>query len=236
MEKISEEKLLENLRQLKSRPDKQWQMKTRERLQIFSGQDVTGYQNPRMHKHTLFYFLSLNFMQTKRKILVIAATTVLVLGSVGGVTVFAADAARPGDVLFGLDKALENVSRSTITDKQQKLDFEAAILKERESELESIKQSGASTDDANEEVNEQEDRITEVENEVEDSNDLNSTGTPKATELPEGTEKPEGTERPESTERPEASEKPESENEKENSGSTRTPEATERPEPSEIED
>jgi len=159
MKQMTDDKLIKTIKALKVKPDKAWQEVTLKKLQVISGSDVTASNNSRNQGRELFNFLFFFKMQAKYKLLVYAATTIVAVTVLGGVTVYAANNSAPGDFFFGLDKGIENVERSLITDPTKKLEYELARLQERLQELERSNETN--------EYQEQYNRVTELENEQE---------------------------------------------------------------------
>lgn len=120
-----------------------------------------------------------------RGVVIAVAAVLAVLLFAGGGTIYAADASAPGDPLFGVDKAIENVQRSLTTDPVSEADLELDILDERMEELEEAEgavEEAEGTEDteddqeaeddfdaAVEEVEEQEDMVDEEMEEFEDA-------------------------------------------------------------------
>lgn len=76
------------------------------------------------------------------KISLIGTALLVVLAMAGGVLVSAADAAAPGDLLYGVDRGLENIGMSLANNSQQVMDLQAGIAAERLEELDRVMQRG----------------------------------------------------------------------------------------------
>lgn len=119
------QKLTDNLRRIDIEPSKKWQDNTLALLKLNT--DLETNTNPK----TIFNFLQYNFMGT-----IITVITAFLL-AVGG-TAYAADSANPGDLLYPVDKLMEQVQRGLTLDTQAKVQFELQLMKERVSELEAV--------------------------------------------------------------------------------------------------
>lgn len=142
-------------------PSPEWVVKTRNNLIDRINADSKSAQ---------INFLTKVYMNTK----VFAASALAVVVAVSGVglaTVSAAKVSKPGDFLFGLSKAIENVQRSTLTNSNDKLAFEKELLVERLNELNDLKNSKDSVKIALglKEVSEQQDNLKKVEDNCTDA-------------------------------------------------------------------
>ena len=133
---MKEKELINKLNKYQPQPDKVWQDGTLNILKSLP-EIVTNKNESRISFINLFYFLYQNIMNLKLKLGVVIALSVALIGG-SFVTVYASNDANPGDFLFPLDKALEQVERSIITDPIAKAEFEIKVMDERISELEKL--------------------------------------------------------------------------------------------------
>ena len=135
MDQISDKKLNKVFKALRVRPDKAFYESTLRKLWEVFNENVTAESDLRNQGKKQFNLLFFFNMQAKYRVLIYLAVSVLVGLALGGVTVYAANNSAPGDFLFGLDKAIENLERGTISAPDQKLAYELARLQERLQEL-----------------------------------------------------------------------------------------------------
>ena len=152
MKQIEEKDIQTILTSIDITPDAHWVKNTRE--QIISKMNVLD-QNPKQ-----FNFLHIFYMRTK-VVAVSVIAAVVVIASVGAVTVQAAKGSKAGDFLFGLDKSIENFERTNINDPVQLVSYENEVMRERLTELDELKQDDSpSLVLGIQEVSEQQDRLT----------------------------------------------------------------------------
>jgi hypothetical protein len=101
----------------------------------------------------------------------------IVLVAAGGLLLFAggawaADSSKPGDILFGLDQALESIQRATKFGEVAKADFEIGVLDERMEELEILERQGKGIDKALDEVADQQTKLYEQVRKMEENNEV----------------------------------------------------------------
>lgn len=110
--------------------------------------------------HRQFNFLHILYMRT-RILAVSTIASVVVLASAGAITVQAAKSSRAGDLLFGIDKSIENLERSSISDSIKLVSYENEIMRERLSELNDLyREDSQNLALGIDEVSEQQDRLT----------------------------------------------------------------------------
>lgn len=162
MGELDEKTIINILHKYNVEPEKTWQDQVLQLLYGLDEKDVTESLNVRKYRCNLFYFFKMPIMKKSVKILLAAGTILLVLVGAGGGVVYASDSAVSGDLLFPLDKALENVQRSLISDPVKSLELEVEIMDERILELETIEEEGEDyIDEAVNEVEEQQERVNE---------------------------------------------------------------------------
>ncbi len=152
MKQINEKQLKDILTGINVTPDAHWVNNTRN--QIISKMNAMD-ENPKQ-----FNFLSQIFMKGK---LVLASiiSALVILSSLGAITVQAAKNSNAGDPLFGLDKSIESIERSNINDPIQLVSYENEVMRERLSELDYLQQNNSSNLTLGvKEVSEQQDRLT----------------------------------------------------------------------------
>jgi len=153
MKNIEDIKLKNLLSNIEVNPDPEWVTNTRNNIIRMQMQNDDIKPN--------IFNLLFNFRMNPKLVIVLGVSTLVALSGGTFLTVKAAEVSKPGDFLFGLNKAIENVQRSTINDPQKKAQFESEILKQRVADMESIQEQK----DANKlklavgEVSEQEDNF-----------------------------------------------------------------------------
>lgn len=80
-------------------------------------------------------------MMAKTKLIAIAAGA-LGLIALSGATAYAADQSVPGDPLYGLDKAMESISRKLKFSDDAKAEYELNIMQERVQEMKKLHDNG----------------------------------------------------------------------------------------------
>lgn len=130
---MNEKETVKMLSKIKPMPTKLWQDKVLHDFDML----VTSKQNLRNSFVSIFYFFKLPNMNTKTKGIAILLTGVVLLTSGTG-AVYAADTSNPGDIFYGLDKAIENVQRNITSNSVKSSEFELKIMDERLLELEEV--------------------------------------------------------------------------------------------------
>lgn len=133
---MKEEEIELKLHIYRPQPSYYWQEKV---LHILNNLPaiVTESKEDRISSNHIFNFLNRTIVNIKLKVgVVIAASVILIGGSM--VTVYASDDASPGDFLYSLDKASENVQRLFISDPITKAEFEIQLMNERVLELQHL--------------------------------------------------------------------------------------------------
>ncbi len=82
--------------------------------------------------------------KTTKTVAVVALAVVMLTALAGTGVVYAADAAMPGDFLYGVDKGVEDLQRSLTSDPVAKSELEISIMDERVAELDQLSKSGNS--------------------------------------------------------------------------------------------
>jgi len=97
------------------------------------------------------------------KIILAVGMIVFILLVTGGGAVYASNASVPGDLLFPIDIAAENVRRRFIKGTARSVEYEVDIMYERVSELEEVEEEGDSDSIGKsiEEVDKQQERVQE---------------------------------------------------------------------------
>ena len=127
MEERDLEKQFKNFR---PQPSKEWQERTLNHLNTV----VTDSLNNRNSNTNLNNFFNSITMNTKFKAIVTIATVFTTFAIAGG-AVYASNSAMPGDFLYPLDKAAEQVRRTITINPLDKAEFEMGVMDERVSEL-----------------------------------------------------------------------------------------------------
>lgn len=133
-------------------------------------QDVTEGDDIRIHP-LLSKFSFLYIMGSGSKILtvvIVAAGGLLLLA--GGA--WAADSSKPGDMLYGVDLAVESVQRVVTFGDVAKADFEIDVLDERMEELTELDEEGEEVGEALDEVADQQTRLYGQIRKMEENNDI----------------------------------------------------------------
>jgi hypothetical protein len=130
---MNESQIIKSLSRIKSLPEKEWQESMIKYIDKFQDK-VTNPQKSRNKHMNIFYFLNKTVMNVRLTVGAIVGTAIVLVGG-GIVTVYASDAANPGDFLFPIDTAAESLQRSLINDPIAKAQFELSITNERISEL-----------------------------------------------------------------------------------------------------
>jgi hypothetical protein len=94
-----------------------------------------------------------------KKVLTIFLVLVVVLGGGGYLLATQADASEPGDTLYALDLAVEDLQRVLIVDDLKLAELETDILTERIDELESVADTAEDVDVILTEITAQQDRV-----------------------------------------------------------------------------
>lgn len=81
-------------------------------------------------------------MSTTRKILLTILIVLLCVGGIGGGLVSIADNATAGDLLYPLDRAIEDIQMSMTDDPAEQAELELEFLDERVEELEEVSEEG----------------------------------------------------------------------------------------------
>lgn len=116
--------------------------------------------------------LDLFKMSKMTKIGLIALSCVVLLIGGGFVTASAANAAIPGDTMYGIDRMAEDVQRVFLFSDQSKAEFELDVLDERAEELDQLEEEDADSGlvaDALEDLDEQRDETKECIRDMEDN-------------------------------------------------------------------
>lgn len=128
--------LEENLRQIKLK-----EMSEEDKNQIWSGFTFAKIEFEK-NKKTLSVFNLKQYMLFKKQVLAVVLSLVIILG--GGGVVAASNSSVPGDVLFGLDKAIEKIELS-LAGEAKKGELKIKFAEERLQEAEKvIRESGES--------------------------------------------------------------------------------------------
>ncbi len=127
---MEEKEIIEKLNSFKPKPSTQWQEDTLDKLNTA----VTKSLDIRNSNTNLSNLLNTLIMKTKFKAVVTIVTIAIVFAALGGVA-YASNSAMPGDPLFGVDKAMEQIRRVLTVDSLQKSEFEMRVMDERMEEL-----------------------------------------------------------------------------------------------------
>ncbi|MBN1618841.1 hypothetical protein JW887_05910 [Candidatus Dojkabacteria bacterium] len=131
---------------------------------------VTINSNTRTSSSNIFNFFKLSAMDPKLKTILATVTIIVTLGAATG-TIYASDAANPGDILYPLDKAVENVQRTFTLDPTKKAELEIAIMDERVSELELLSESD-NTEAISDSISEVEAQQTRIQDKIQEMDQL----------------------------------------------------------------
>jgi hypothetical protein len=133
---MNEKEIQIKINKYNPQPDKAWQERTLHILKNLP-ENVTEEQEIRIRNNRLFNFLNRTIVNVKLTTgIVIAASVILIGGSM--VTVYASNDANPGDFLYPLDKAVESLQRTFISDPITKAEFEIQLMEERVLELKAL--------------------------------------------------------------------------------------------------
>lgn len=173
MKEITESQLKKDLRELPSRADGEWFERTMHNLEVYAmvEEGVTEGPESRIHPMLYKFYTSLQ-MSSGTKIIAVVLASVAGLLLLGGGVAMAADPAKPGDALYGVDLAVESVQRSLKFGDAAKADFEIDVLDERMEELAELDEEEGDLGDALEEVDEQQDRLYTQVRKMEENNDV----------------------------------------------------------------
>lgn len=127
---MEEKEIIEKLNSFKPKPSTQWQEDTLDKLNTAVTKSL-DIRNSNTNLSNLFNSL---IMKTKFKVVVTIVTIAIVFAALGGVA-YASNSAMPGDPLFGVDKAMEQIRRVLTVDPLQKSEFEMRVMDERMEEL-----------------------------------------------------------------------------------------------------
>lgn len=127
---MEEKEILNKLREFNVKPTKQWQEETLEKLNI----SVTKSVDIRNSNTNLLKFLNLSNMNMKFKAIVSIATVVVTFTALGALA-YASDPAQPGDPLFEVDKAMEQIRRTLTINPLDRAEYEMRVMDERMEEL-----------------------------------------------------------------------------------------------------
>ena len=127
---MEEKEIIEKLNSFKPKPSTQWQEDTLDKLNTAVTKSL-DIRNSNTNLSNLFNSL---IMKTKFKAVVTIATIAVAFIALSGVA-YASNSAMPGDPLFGVDKAMEQIRRVLTVDPLQKSEFEMRVMDERMEEL-----------------------------------------------------------------------------------------------------
>jgi len=133
---MNEKEIQLKIHQYQPKPDQAWQNRTLHILKNLS-ENVTNDKKERINDNRLFNFLDKTIMNVKLKLGIVIGTSIILVGG-SMLTVYASDDANPGDFLYPLDKAVENIQRSFISDPLTKAEFEIKLMEERVMELKDL--------------------------------------------------------------------------------------------------
>jgi len=136
---MNEKEIQLKIHQYQPKPDQAWQNRTLHILKNLS-ENVTNDKKERINDNRLFNFLDKTIMNVKLKLGIVIGTSIILVGG-SMLTVYASDDANPGDFLYPLDKAVENIQRSFISDPLTKAEFEIKLMEERVMELKDLSAS-----------------------------------------------------------------------------------------------
>lgn len=173
MEKLTEEQLKSKLRNVSIKPDSSWQESTLNRLLDLG---VPKSQTERNNKSSIFYLLFSKNMSSASKLFVGVLVAVFSLVAITGTAVYASDDAVPGDLLYPVDKAWENVQRAMIQSDEELTNFEMDVLDERVKELKRVQERKENQERINEAVKELEDQQKRVNERVRTMEELHVNG------------------------------------------------------------
>jgi hypothetical protein len=125
------------LRQVHVKPTSNWQSSTQNELLSLAQNDVTKPTEVRTHQYKLSNLISLPNMSGKFNSMV-SIISILATLTAGTGTVYASNAATPGDLLFSLDKAVESVQRVFTIEPVSEAAFELKVLDERIAEMDQL--------------------------------------------------------------------------------------------------
>ncbi len=127
---MDESEILKKLSEFKSKPSKRWQEETLEKLNttVTNSLDI---RNSNMNLNNLNNSLNMN---KKFRPIVALATLILTFAVLGGVA-YASDSAMPGEPLFGVDKAMEQIRRTLTLNPLDRAEYEMKVMDERMEEL-----------------------------------------------------------------------------------------------------
>jgi len=130
---MEEKEIIENLNRFKPSPSKKWQEDTLDKL----NSTVTESLDIRNSNTNLSNLLNSLMMKTKFKAIVTIATIAIALTTLSGVA-YASNSAMPGDPLFGVDKAMEQLRRVLTINPLHESEFEMMVMDERMEELKQV--------------------------------------------------------------------------------------------------
>lgn len=127
---MNENEILRKLSEFNSKPSKKWQEETLEKLNttVTNSLDI---RNSNMNLNNLNNSLNMN---KKFRPIVALATLILTFTVLGGVA-YASDSAMPGEPLFGVDKAMEQIRRTLTLNPLDRAEYEMKVMDERMEEL-----------------------------------------------------------------------------------------------------
>lgn len=172
--------IIENLKNLKFKPREKWVSETRDYLENSikidaeklnaENSNVTESENLRISER-VFKLSNLFNMFKKAKF---ALTALVAVGAVivgGVVTVSAANAAVPGDTLYGVDRSVEGIQRSLKLNPLAKAEYEVDLMEERALELSELEESDAESELIEEAVGDLEEQEESAKERIRDAED-----------------------------------------------------------------
>lgn len=159
-------KTRETLNVLRTRPDNAWVEKTRISLGKYISlqvqvENVTDSNSSRIPVRSFNFLFNTNMGKQAKLALSVLASMILLIGG-SFATATAANASVPGDLLYGIDRAYEDIQRALKTSPESKAEFEIYLLEERAQELSALEENDSEPDLIEEAV----DNITEQEENV----------------------------------------------------------------------